>query len=227
MRITWTARSSNVKTGDVPTAMVVASLGATVERYGDAAKRSCQAVKCPLFGNGCYAWNSTGGMALSSHAKKAATGADMSFAAILPKVARSARMARITAIGDAGAIPEQAIEAVNAVRRAGLAAVGYTHGWRDIAASLAGYLMASCENGADADRAVDAGWRATTILPSDAPMTGNRTPAGRPIVVCPAQRNDAVTCNTCRLCDAGKAGPVIGFIVHGNQASKADNVART
>jgi hypothetical protein len=214
--------------------MIVASLGGGAihpksgvvpTRYSDAAKESCKAVKCPLFGNGCYAWNSTGGMALSSHAKKAATGADMSFAAILPKVARSARMARITAIGDAGAIPEQARDAINAVRNAGLAAVGYTHGWRDIAASLAGMLMASCENGTDADTAVDAGWRAATILPSDAPMTGNRTPKGRPIVVCPAQRNDAVTCNTCRLCDAGRSGPVIGFIVHGNQEGKANAVA--
>jgi hypothetical protein len=38
------------------------------------------------------------------------------------------------------------------------------------------------------------------ILPHDAPARGNKTPGGLPIVVCPAQTTDEITCADCMLC---------------------------
>lgn len=49
----------------------------------------------------------------------------------------------------------------------------------------------------------------TTILPSDQ-LTNIKTPAGRPIVICPATTHPGVTCATCQLC-ARKRDVVIGF----------------
>lgn len=55
----------------------------------------------------------------------------------------------------------------------------------------------------------------TCILPEDAPHRGNVTPDGVPIVVCPAQTTDHVTCKTCKLCAVGTRKTVVGFLAHG------------
>ncbi len=79
--------------------------------------------------------------------------------------------------------------------------------------------MASCDSVMQADEAVDAGWRATAILPWNTAPAGIVTPAGRDVVVSPAQKERGVNCNTCGLCDASRAGPdVIGFLDHGPKA---------
>lgn len=144
--------------------------------------------------------------------------------AAIKGAARSARMLRATGIGDIGRSGRDLADYVaGSVRSAGLALVGYTHHWREpaVADSWRGRLMASTETLAEADRAVSEGWRATVIVAADAPRTLS-TPAGRKVVVCPAQAAEdrGVTCNTCRMCDASRPGPVIAFRAHGNQASK-------
>jgi RNA polymerase sigma factor (sigma-70 family) len=53
-----------------------------------------------------------------------------------------------------------------------------------------------------------------TLLPHDAPSRGLRTPAGRRVVVCPAQTVD-LTCATCRLCAKPLRKAIIGFRAHG------------
>jgi hypothetical protein len=50
------------------------------------------------------------------------------------------------------------------------------------------------------------------------------TPAGRPVVVCPAQTHDNVTCMTCRLC-ARPERPIIGFLAHGSGAKRVEQIA--
>lgn len=73
----------------------------------------------------------------------------------------------------------------------------------------------------DADLAVDAGHPTVTVLPLGSPMRGVRTPAGIPVITCPAQiPGSDVTCSECDLC-ARKTRPyVIGFIAHGGRAKK-------
>lgn len=213
--ILWAATSTNVKTGNVPTAWV----GAT----RDECRESCRG--CPLApkdigGNGaCYSHSGSPAIAASSIRKAAARGADRSLTAALKNAARSARMVRYTAIGDGGRVaPGVADSITSTVRAAGLQLVGYTHHWRDalVAADWRGRLMASVDTLADADAALAAGWRAAAVVPADQPARGT-TPGGARYVVCPAQTSDGrVTCNDCRLCDGSKAGPVIAFREHGN-----------
>lgn len=219
-RVIFTPTSSNRKTGNVPTAWV----GRTEEE----ALASCSG--CALRptrdgGDGsCYAWSGAVRFgAISARKAAAARPETRTLPAALAGAARSARMLRLTGIGDIGrsgrAVADQV---VNQAHTAGLAVVGYTHHWREneVADAWRGRLMASTESAADADAAVAAGWRATVVVAPDAPRVST-TPAGRRVVVCPAQvagEGREVTCNTCRLCDASRLGPVIAFRAHGNGA---------
>jgi hypothetical protein len=106
----------------------------------------------------------------------------------------------------------------------------YNHFWSTKGSHLLGLTMASVDSLAEADAAVDAGWRAAiTIRSHKAPgsrkpqlkqtpeWTGQNytTPKGREVVLCPAQvgRRD---CNTCGLCDplSHNRVPIIGFLIH-------------
>lgn len=51
------------------------------------------------------------------------------------------------------------------------------------------------------------------VLPSDAPDRGVKTPAGRTVVVCPAETH-GLTCADCQLC-AKQRQAVVGFRAHG------------
>jgi len=51
------------------------------------------------------------------------------------------------------------------------------------------------------------------------------TPAGRKIVVCPAQQRDDVTCQTCGLCSHAKRSVIVGFLPHGNMAKLVNSIA--
>ena len=80
---------------------------------------------------------------------------------------------------------------------------------------------------ARADELVRAGWRVAAQVCRDfVERVGERTetPDGNPVLVCPAILTDhlsqrkRVTCNSCRLCDASKPGPIIVFPDHGPSA---------
>ncbi len=210
--VLWTARSSNVKTGDVPTAWVGRTRAESLA--------SCGA--CPLKASrNCYAQYGTPAIAAASTRKAAASGAD-----------RGLRQALADAIGRIPGSPIAPTRAMRALRwretaravaRAGLDLVAYTHQWRE-RTDLAPYAMASCDSVADVDAATARGYRATVVLSAAEASEPDllRTPAGRPIVVCPAQRSDRVTCNSCRLCAAARPGPVIGFIDHGPRTRSSE-----
>lgn len=55
------------------------------------------------------------------------------------------------------------------------------------------------------------------VVAADAPPTLS-TPAGRKVVVCPAQQREGVTCATCRLCARADRKVVVGFRAHGTGA---------
>jgi len=54
-----------------------------------------------------------------------------------------------------------------------------------------------------------------TILPENCEKTGNRTPGGIPIVVCPAQTTENMDCATCGLCQVKNRKSIVGFLAHG------------
>lgn len=63
------------------------------------------------------------------------------------------------------------------------------------------------------------------IVPTDTPEK-SYTPAGRTIIVCPAQSRDGVTCETCGLCARADRGVIVGFRAHGTRARVTDAKAR-
>tara|TARA_R110002051_G_scaffold317281_2_gene398297 strand:- start:5768 stop:6604 length:837 start_codon:yes stop_codon:yes gene_type:complete len=212
----WLPGSSNRKTGNVPTLWI----GRTMEET----RASCKG--CPLCpkkegGNGeCYAYGSPE-YALHSIQRAAAKDPERyTVNRALSNSKRSAKMARLGALGDPGRLPLDYLKrSILKVRAVGLEAVGYTHHWRDLP-SLAGWLMASCDALGQVDGALAAGWRVAVKVPWDFlgdNGTGRfKTPGGAAGIVCPAVKTDGgITCNDCRLCDGSKAGPVIAFPSHG------------
>lgn len=208
----WTARTTNAKTGDIPTGYIGRNVEDALASCGD----------CPLKpktagGNGgCYAWSGTPNLILRRTKAKSTRVEQLDFLDAVDERHPQARYARLGALGDPAVLSRDEVvdmrEAL-AARRMGL--LSYTHAWFDGGHHLRGLVMASCDELWEVDEAIDAGWRATVVIPADTPHRGIRTPAGRRVVVCPAQRRDDVTCNSCGACDAGKKGPIIGFLQHG------------
>jgi hypothetical protein len=63
------------------------------------------------------------------------------------------------------------------------------------------------------------------VLPKDSRQ--RKTPAGNPIVVCPAiLAPGRVTCETCQMCSKGNRPYIIGFPAHGMRTKQADMIAK-
>ena len=60
----------------------------------------------------------------------------------------------------------------------------------------------------------------TVVLPEDAPNMGNKTPEGLPIVICPAQTQEDMACNRCKLCQVQDRKSIVGFKAHGSRRKK-------
>jgi hypothetical protein len=58
------------------------------------------------------------------------------------------------------------------------------------------------------------------ILPKDAPHRGNKTPNGLSVVTCPAQTNESMSCDKCRLCQVRTRKSVVGFLAHGTASKR-------
>ena len=63
------------------------------------------------------------------------------------------------------------------------------------------------------------------IVPIDAPEKLT-TPGGRPVVVCPAQTRDNVTCASCQLCQRQNRAVIVGFRAHGSRSKRVDQMTR-
>ena len=85
-------------------------------------------------------------------------------------------------------------------------------------------LSADDAGDADALAEADAG-PVCCIVPSDTPEK-SYTPAGRTIIVCPAQTRDGVTCESCGLCARADRTVIVGFRAHGSRARVTDAKAR-
>ena len=53
------------------------------------------------------------------------------------------------------------------------------------------------------------------ILPQDSPTMGNKTPNGVPIVTCPAQTTEEMSCDKCKLCQVRDRKAIVGCLAHG------------
>jgi hypothetical protein len=86
-----------------------------------------------------------------------------------------------------------------------------------------------CESSADdvghADRLAAHGLPVAVIVPMDTPKHST-TPEGRPVLICPAQTTEHMTCALCALCQRADRRQVIGFRAHGTKAKQADRLAR-
>lgn len=84
----------------------------------------------------------------------------------------------------------------------------------------------SADDAGDADALAETGaGPVVAIVPTDTPEK-SYTPAGRTIIVCPAQTREDVSCSTCGLCARPDRAVIIGFRAHGTRARVADAKAR-
>lgn len=84
----------------------------------------------------------------------------------------------------------------------------------------------SADDAGEADKLADLGaGPVVCVVPMDTPPK-TTTPAGRNIVVCPAQLKEGVTCFTCELCQRRDRTVIVGFRAHGSKARIADAKAR-
>jgi hypothetical protein len=75
----------------------------------------------------------------------------------------------------------------------------------------------SANDAADADYLADLGaGPVVCVVPVNTPIH-SMTPAGRPIVVCPAQTQEDMTCATCQLCQKVDRKSIVGFRAHGTR----------
>lgn len=89
------------------------------------------------------------------------------------------------------------------------------------AAARKGFVVnLSANNPGHADSLARSGLPVCVTVPADHPAT-SATPAGRKVVVCPAQTRDNVSCATCRLCSRAERSVIVGFRFHGAGARKA------
>jgi hypothetical protein len=133
------------------------------------------------------------------------------------------RVVRLGTYGDPAAVPAMVWRLLTGKAEAW---TGYTHQWREARfGELRGYMMASCDSGADFQAAVDAGWRTFRVaLPNqEARLRGE--------AICPAsaEAGKKLTCEQCRACGGtarGRRGSIViqahgGFAVMANVRRKA------
>jgi hypothetical protein len=219
-------QSSNVKTGQIP---VTTSPNST-----------CPTTNCPLRGKGCYA--SAGPLAW--HWRKVSEGKRgvpwLDFLILIDSIAPGSLWRH----NQAGDLPGEGddIDArmLAQLVRANQGKRGWTYTHKPVvgnspqAVGNAAAVRYANSNGfrvnlsadtlAEADELaeVDCG-PVVVVLPSDSPHTV-RTPAGRKVVVCPAQRGD-VTCADCGLCAASRS-VIVGFLAHGRSVKRVESVCR-
>jgi hypothetical protein len=73
----------------------------------------------------------------------------------------------------------------------------------------------------DADALADADAGPVVVVLPSTQTSNTTTPAGRPVIVCPATQRDDVSCATCQLCQRQRAA-IVGFPAHGTRKRVID-----
>lgn len=212
--VTLSAKSENAKTGPIPVSMTE--------------EKSCPN-ECPLKGTDCYARFSYLGI---SWRKVGKTKNSSNWEAFCQRVGKfvSGQLWRHNQAGDLPKNSRGKLNKTDCLRLAKAAA--HTRGWtythydptnehnKGTIAKMnrIGGLVVnlSADSLKEADDYVGLGIGPVVItLPSDTPHRQNRTPLGVPIVICPAQTNDSMTCAQCKLCQIRDRKSIVGFLAHG------------
>lgn len=222
-------------------ALAIAVAESGNEKIGVCATTYAAQVSCPTYcaffnGGGCYAENgriytsSTG--PLNENARAAGASAlDVAHAEaeairLLPVLKCWDRPLRLHTVGDCAS--DEAAQIVSAAaagyrERGGGPVWTYTHAWRIVDRSSWGEVsvLASCETAEQVELARARGYAPSIVLERfDVPrryLAG--TSSQVPVLPCPAQTHEGVTCASCRLCMKDDAlltrDYAIGFAVHG------------
>jgi hypothetical protein len=250
--LTFTARSSNAKTGPIP--------------VSTSAKASCP--ECPFAGNGCYAEQGPLGALWAglsrtlpgeSFVNGRGTVRTMDWAG-LTKSVRALYPTTLWRHNQAGDLPHTGgtIDAgmVGALVTANTGKRGFTYTHHNTlqnaanretvrAANAGGFTVNLSGNTlAHADQlAAQNVAPVVAVLPASlerpsakgqwlesaeayrARVANLRTPAGRRVVVCPATYRDDVTCASCKLCAVASRTSIVGFPAHGARKKAASAVS--
>ena len=218
MKFQFIASSSNKKTGPMPTTYT--------------SRDSCPP-SCPHYLTSCYAeagfhtrmiWN-----------KVPDRGLDL--AGLVEKI-KALPTGQIWRANVAGDLPGEG-ETVDAYAlgqivkaNRGRRGFTYTHkknpealAWAKHATAWGFTVNISADDAGEADRYAAQGLPTVCIVPMDTPKH-TTTPEGRPVLVCPAQTVDYMTCAHCQLCQKADRRQIIGFRAHGTRAKQAERIAR-
>jgi hypothetical protein len=187
--------------------------------------------ECPFLNNGCYAQSGP-----SAIHQARAKDQERSLTTEFRRLPRGALIRHMVS-GDLFENDQVDREVVDEIKKAhrsrpDVQGWGYTHGWRRLnAASLNLSNLtynASCERPQDVQLALQAGWPAVMVVPSEHPKRkdyGDFT-----AVVCPNQ-TVGITCDRCGLCAkrdrrVGGKPLVVAFRAHGSRRKKAEEQLR-
>lgn len=219
--VIWRARSLNTKLGPIGSATVSAE--------------TCPP-SCKFYGgNGCYAEQGH----VSHHwARTERDGVPWGTFLAGVRAQGAGAVWRYAVAGDLPGVGERVdTELLRAMVRANTGRRGHTFTHKKLDArgearavrdaNAAGFTINLSANDPEhADALVELGIApVAVVLPADSPLRHLRTPAGRPIAVCPAQTSDQ-TCATCQLCTRARRTGVVGFVAHGQRYHEASRVAR-
>ena len=209
MRVHLSPKSANVKTGPIPV-----STTESASCPADCAMRAeCYAASGPL----ALHWR-----AVSNGTRGTSWGQFTQSIAALPdgQVWRHNQAGDLPQVdGTIDAVKLGQLVAANAGRR------GFTYSHHRDAASIGWIRHAnawgftvnlSANDLADADYLADQDAGPVVVVVPSTQTTNTTTPAGRPVVICPATQRDDVSCATCQLCQRQRAA-VVAFPAHGSR----------
>ena len=217
MKFHFIQKSSNSKTGPIPVTY---------------SQRETCPQSCPHYRADCYAEDYYTRMSWDKVPQRGGTLAELCGAiAALP----AGQLWRMNVAGDlpgAGeSVDPAALGEIVAANR-GRRGFTYTHKkstdaiyWARAATDWGFTVNLSADDAGEADALAETGLPVCAIVPIDCPEK-TETPAGRTIIVCPAQSRDDVDCASCGLCARADRRVIIGFRAHGTRARVTDAKAR-
>jgi len=217
MKTLFVLKSGNSKVGPIPVT------------YRE--RKSCPP-SCALYRKGCY-----GDDFHTSLAWNRADRDGITTAALAAKIAAlpDGQLWRGEVVGDLVGKGERVDAAqLGMIVRANFGRKGFTYSHKRAPQAIVwirhanawGYTInLSANDAADADYLADlkAG-PVVCIVPVDTP-DHSFTPAGRPIVICPAQTREDMTCATCQLCQKADRKSIVGFRAHGTKTKTVNQRA--
>lgn len=220
MRVGFTPKSSNKKTGAIPVTISPSS--------------TCPSA-CPFRGAGCYA--DIGPLAI--HWQRVDSNKGLSWDQFCKTISELEpnTVWRHNQAGDlpgpGNKIDRRALQKLVAANR-GRRGFTYTHkpptqknASAIRSANQRGFTVnLSANNLKHADDLADKAIAPVTVVLPAEQNTNCETPQGRRIVVCPATQRDDITCKSCQLCAIPTREVIIGFPAHGVRKWQASEVAR-